>query len=160
MNPISIRAVPITSAAFAPFGVVVQHAPGAAIADAGSAFAADPAARQPVMEWVHLAQSVALPLEVTRLEHHPFSAQTFLPHSGSPFLVVVTPPLADGGPDADGACAFIVPGTMGVTFHARIWHRSLAPLTAPSAFVMAMMRTGRDDDTVFHDLSSPVTVRA
>jgi ureidoglycolate lyase len=159
MNPVNLRALPVTPAAFAPFGVVVQHASGAPIADAGSAFVADPVARQPVMEWVQLAESVAFPLAVTRLEHHPFSAQTFLPHSGSPFLVVVAPSLADGNPDVAGACAFIVPATSGITFHAKVWHRSLAPLSAPSAFIMAMMRTGRDNDTVFHDLVTVIEVQ-
>ncbi len=144
----------ISDVAFAPFGRVIRHADGAVIADASSAFAHDPAAHLPVLEWVHLTEKVTLPLAVTRLEHHPFSAQTFLPHADSPFLVVVCPSLADGSPDVTKARAFTVSARAGVTFHAGVWHRSLAPLVAPSAFVMAMRRTGRDDDTVFHDLAN------
>ena len=155
---ITIKIEPISQAAFAPFGLVIEHVEGVAIADAGSAFVHDPAAQQPVMEWVRLSEKVTLPLSVTRLEHHPFSAQTFLPHSASPFLVVVCPTRDDGSPDPAGARAFEVPSTQGVTFHAKAWHRSLAPLSAPSAFVMAMMRTGRNDDNVFHDLDTVITV--
>lgn len=155
-----IQTEPMSEAAFAPFGLLVRHADGVAIADASSAFVHDRAAHQPVMEWVHLNEKVMLPLDVGRLEHHPFSSQTFLPHSDSPFLVVVCPSRADGAPDCAHARAFVVPRTSGVTFHARVWHRSLAPLAAPSAFVMAMMRTGRDDDTVFLDLDVAIEVRA
>ena len=154
----TIRPEPISEAAFAPFGTLIRHRDGVAIADASSAFVHDPAARQPVMEWVHMTESITLPLSVTRLEHHPFSSQTFLPHSGSPFLVVVCASFADGTPDVSGARAFEVPGTLGVTFHAKVWHRSLAPRTAPSAFVMAMMRTGRDDDTIFCDLDTLIEI--
>lgn len=154
----SIPVEPISGAAFAPFGTIIRHVDGVAIADAGSAFVHDPAAHQPVMEWVHLSEKVTLPLSVKRLEHHPFSAQTFLPHSSCPFLVVVCPSLPDGAPDPAGARAFEVPAMLGVTFNAKVWHRSLAPLVAPSAFVMAMMRTGRNDDTVFEDLGSALLI--
>jgi ureidoglycolate lyase len=153
-----IKVEPISEAAFAPFGSIVRHAKGPVIADAGSAFVGDPRARLPVLEWVHLTQKVALPLTVTQLEQHPFSAQTFLPHSSSPYLVVVCPSLADGSPDISGARAFEMHPTTGVTFAATVWHRSLAPLDAPSAFVMAMMRTGNGDDTVVRDLEMAIGV--
>ncbi len=149
-----IRTEAISDEAFAPFGCVIRHTHGTAIADAGSAFAHDPTAELPVLEWVYLTEKITLPLDITRLEYHPFSAQTFLPHADSPFLVVVCPSLADGSPDITKARAFTVSAMAGVTFHARVWHRSLAPLAAPSAFVMAMRRTGRGDDTVFHDLAN------
>ena len=51
-----------------------------------------------------------------------------------------------------------MPATVGVTFAAKVWHRSLAPLVAPSAFVMAMMRTGNGDDTVIRDLEMAIEV--
>ena len=147
-----IQVEPISEAAFSPFGMVILHRAGVAIADAGSAFVHAPEAIQPTLEWVHLREQIRLPLLVSRLEHHPFSAQTFLPHSDSPFLVVVCPSHTDGTPDIAHPRAFEVPSTCGITFSAGVWHRSLAPLVAPSAFVMAMMRTGADNDTVFHDM--------
>lgn len=152
------RIEPATPIAFAPFGTLIAHEPGVAIADAGSAFVHDPAAKHPTLEWVHLAEKVELPLRITRLEHHPFSAQTFLPHSSSPYLVIACPSRADGLPDIQAARAFEMPGTLGVTFNAKVWHRSLAPLKAPSAFVMAMMRTGENNDTVFCDLETPINI--
>ena len=153
-----IKVEPISEAAFAPFGSIIRHAAGVVIADAGSAFVGETRAVQPTLEWVHLTQKVALPLTVAQLEQHPFSAQTFLPHSETPYLVVVCPSLADGSPDTGGARAFEMPPTVGVTFTARVWHRSLAPLKAPSAFVMAMLRTGDADDTVIRDLETAIEI--
>jgi ureidoglycolate lyase len=150
----TIKMKPISEKAFAPFGRLIRHEAGVAIADASSAFFKGSMATLPVIEWVHLSESVSLPLKVTRLEHHPFSDQTFLPHSGSPYLVVVSSSQADGQPDLASARAFEVPGTIGVTFNAKVWHRSLAPLKAPSAFVMAMLRTGREDDTIIYALDA------
>lgn len=154
----SIHVETLSHAGFAPYGSMIQHAPGAVIADAASGFVHEPEATIPTLEWVHLATGVSRPLAVHQLEHHPFSAQTFLPHSTTAYLVVVCPSRADGAPDISGARAFEVPPTVGVTFNAKVWHRSLAPLTAPSAFIMAMMRTGRNDDTVIVDLEAPILI--
>jgi ureidoglycolate lyase len=156
----AISVEPVSQNAFAPFGRIIQHANGAVIADAGSAFIHEPRATQPVLEWVHLTQKIALPLRVDQLEQHPFSAQTFLPHSNSPYLVVVCPSLADGSPDITGTRAFEMSPTLGVTFAAKVWHRSLAPLVAPSAFVMAMMRTGDGNDTVIRTLDVAIEINA
>lgn len=150
----------ITEAAFAPYGAVISHQPGVAIADASAAFSGGERAMQPVLEWVQLTTSVVLPTLVDKVEHHPFSDQTFLPHSQAPFLVVVCPARTDGSPDGEKAEAFVVPATNGVTFRRGVWHRSLAPLTAPSAFTMSMARTGRGDDTVIAALDRPVEVIA
>jgi ureidoglycolate lyase len=158
----AIRVAPISESAFAPFGSLVRHVEGVPIADASNAFAgAHPRANRPVLEWVRLAEGVQLPLAIERLEQHPFSAQTFLPHSGCPFLVVVCPALANGLPDALGLQAFEVPGHLGVNYAAGVWHHSLLPLQGlsvfgPSVFVMAMMRTGNNDDTVFHPFAATV----
>jgi ureidoglycolate lyase len=154
----TIRVEPISDAAFAPFGSIIRHSEDVSIADASHAYAGSGrTTNQPVLEWVRLADGVELPLSIHRLEQHPFSAQTFLPHGGCPFLVVVCPSLANGMPDADGLRAFEVPEHLGVNYLAKIWHHSLLPLRDLSAFVMAMRRTGNNDDTVFHQLEAVIT---
>ena len=114
----------------------------------------------PTLEWMRLTFRVELPLSVDTLEQHPFSDQTFLPQSDSPLIVFVCPSRPDGAPDAAGARAFHLPATMGVTFRRGVWHRSLAPLAAPSVFAMAMARTGRGDDSLVAKLDPPVEVVA
>lgn len=155
MRTISVE--PISEAAFGPFGTLIRHGGGAPIADASDAFAgALREANRPVLEWVRLDAGVRLPLAIQRLERHPFSAQTFLPQSGCPFLVVVCPTLPNGWPDAGAMRAFEVPGDSGVSYRAGAWHHSLLPLHGPSMFAMAMMRTGNNDDTEFCALEGTV----
>lgn len=154
----AIRIEPISEPAFRPFGALARHGAGEALHVVSAAFAHLPEATIPALEWVRPVAQVSLPITVDRLERHPFSAQTFLPQGNSPFLVVVCGSAADGGPDAASARAFHVPDSVGVTFAAGVWHRSLAPLAPDTAYIMAMMRTGRDDDTEFRDLSAPLVV--
>lgn len=153
-----IKAEPISEAAFRPFGALASHAAGEPLHVVSAAFAHLPDATIPALEWVRPPARVTLPIIVDRLERHPFSAQTFLPQGNSPFLVVVCGSLANGEPDAVSARAFLVPDTVGVTFAAGVWHRSLAPLAPDTAYIMAMMRTGRDDDTEFRDLPAPLHI--
>lgn len=153
-----VKVEAISEAAFRPFGALASHIAGEALHVVGAAFAHLPDATIPVLEWVRPVAQVSLPVVVDRLERHPFSAQTFLPQGNSPFLAVVCGATEDGGPDASSARAFLVPETVGVTFAAGVWHRSLAPLAPETAYIMAMMRTGRDDDTEFRDLPAPLHV--
>jgi ureidoglycolate lyase len=155
---VAIKVEPISEAAFRPFGALASHVAGEPLHVVSAAFAHLPDATIPALEWVRPTVQVSLPIAVDRLERHTFSAQTFLPQGKSPFLVVVCGSAADGGPDALSARAFLVPDTVGVTFAAGIWHRSLAPLAPDTAYIMAMMRTGRDDDTEFCDLPAPFRV--
>lgn len=156
--PVTI--LPITDAAFAPYGALVRPAEGKAMTVVEAAFAHLPDAATPALEWVRLKDAITLPLTVERVERHPFSAQTFLPQGDSPLLVVVCDSGADGMPDPATTRAFALPADTGVTFHAGAWHRSLAPRNPNSAYVMAMMRTGRNDDTEIVTLSTPVVVGA
>lgn len=154
----AIKVEPISEAAFRPFGALASHVAGEPLHVVSAAFAHLPDATIPALEWVRPVAQVALPITVDRLERHPFSAQTFLPQGKSPFLVVVCGSTADGEPDGASARAFLVPETVGVTFAAGVWHRSLAPLAPDTAYIMAMMRTGRDDDTEFRDLAAALHV--
>jgi ureidoglycolate lyase len=156
----SIKVEPMSAEAFQPFGNVIAHAAGAVIADASGAFSGAEPGMAPTLEWMRLTFRVELPLSVDTLEQHPFSDQTFLPQSDSPLIVFVCPSRPDGAPDAAGARAFHLPATMGVTFRRGVWHRSLAPLAAPSVFAMAMARTGRGDDSLVAKLDPPVEVVA
>jgi ureidoglycolate lyase len=153
-----IKATIISSQAFSPFGGLVHHDAEQPLAVVSDAFAHHPDATIPALEWVRPKNSVSLPMQVEKLERHPFSAQTFLPHKQSSFLVVVCETDKDGAPKMASAKAFIVPSDIGVTFARGVWHRSLAPLEEGSGYTMAMMRTGRDDDTQFHDLAQPITI--
>jgi ureidoglycolate lyase len=90
-----------------------------------------------------------LPLEVTSLERHEFSSQTFVTIDASRWLIVVCPHAAAGGPDAAKAAAFIASGNQGVTYRANTWHHSLTVLDRPARFAVFMWRDGTAGDEEF-----------
>ncbi len=88
---------------------------------------------------------VALPFVAEVLERHAFSSQTFLPLTAAAYLVIVAPD-AGGRPDTAGLEAFIVPGALGITYHAGTWHHPMAALERPACFAIWMWCDGTPGD--------------
>jgi ureidoglycolate lyase len=61
-------------------------------------------------------------MEVKWLERHFKHTQAFLPLQGRPFVVVMTPPSEDDGPDVSKAKAILFDGTCGFMMHVGTWH--------------------------------------
>ncbi|SMF98448.1 ureidoglycolate lyase [Burkholderia singularis] len=132
---------PLTRAAFAPFGDVIEtdgakHFP----INGGTTTRFHDLARVDVGDGggrplVNLfrGQPRALPFAVTMLERHPLGSQAFLPLSGKPYLVVVAP--AD---DLDPAKirAFVTRGWQGVNYAKGVWHHPLIALGGLSDFIV------------------------
>ena len=95
---------------------------------------------------------------MTRVECHPHAGQLFLPIGVSRYLVTVMPADDTGGPDPTRALAFVVPGTVGVAYHAGTWHAGISALDTEASFAVLMWR-GADDDDVFAPVS-PIEVQA
>lgn len=87
-----------------------------------------------------------LPLTLERVERHPHASQVFLPMCVSRYLVTVMPSDSAGGPDATQARSFLLPGTVGVVYHAGTWHAGVAALDAEASFAVLMCRGAEDDD--------------
>ncbi len=131
-----IHPAPLTAAAFAPFGQVLdatgddhrlinaglcrRHHDRAAL-DFGdgragiSIFAAEPR---------------TLPYAFDLIERHPEGSQAFLPMNAHPFLVIVAT-----SPDAT-PLAFLTNGAQGINLARGTWHGVLTPLHAPGLFAV------------------------
>ena len=140
---------PLTAAAFAPFGDVIEVPAGAGrAANDGTAVRYDDVGAleltasdgRPVLSLFRVTPA-RLPLECGALERHPLSSQAFVPVGGQRFLVVA----AAGGaraPEAARARAFLTNGRQGVNYRPATWHHPVLALEAETDFVMV----GRADD--------------
>jgi ureidoglycolate lyase len=158
-----LQARPLTAAAFAPFGRVIEkagHRPreinyGQTLKYAGLAdIDADERGGSPV---VHLYRSrpITLPFRVEIMECHPIGSQTFMPLHDRPFLVVVAPPGEEPHP-ASIRC-FVTDGRQGVHLDRGIWHHYQLSLGEPSEYLV-IERTGPGENTVERRLAEALII--
>ena len=137
-----LRTEPLTAAAFAPFGDVIEAGGAGEDINDGTCVRFNDLARvetdadgAPGLS-VFRAAPRALPLPVTMLERHPLGSQAFVPMSRRAFLTVV----AAGGaehPDLATLRAFKTAPGQGVNFHRGVWHHPLIALDEASDFLVA-----------------------
>jgi ureidoglycolate lyase len=161
LTPLAVA--PLSRAAFAPFGEVIEAAPGdvplAVNAGTSQCFRdlarLDPGEGGRLIVSIFRAQARSLPFEITLLERHPKASQAFIPLSGQSFLVVVAPP--DERIAASKIRAFLAQGRQGVNFAPGVWHHPLFALRDESDFLVI----DRDDPTCNCDeqtLDAPLTL--
>jgi ureidoglycolate lyase len=153
----TIRAEPLTAAAFARFGDVLDATGEFRLINQGLCrrhhdrarldFGADGRAGISMF----LAEPRALPCRVDMIERHPDGSQAFLPMTPHPFLVIVS-----DGPDATPR-AFVTDGAQGVNLHRGTWHGVLTPLAAPGLFAV-VDRIGATPNLEEHRFEEPWTV--
>ena len=146
----SIAAEPITPQAFAPYGEVLKcpAEPGRVYFDHGLGNGRPEVGAS--LSLSHVAPIVEMPLRIMQMERHEFSSQSFVPLDASRYVIVVAPKTANGGPDADKARAFLVPGDTGITYYINVWHHPIAALDRAARFAVVMFRDGgpRDEEVV------------
>ncbi|MGH6798082.1 MAG: ureidoglycolate lyase, partial [Roseiarcus sp.] len=150
-----VEAIPLAHEPFAPFGEVVAHAGVAPRHYLRVPFQRDPNASRPEFWVTRAAESRRLPLRVTTLERHRFSAQTFIPLRVRRYLVVVAPNAADGFPDLSELRAFVANGGQGVSYRPGTWHQGLTVLDDAGEFAVMMSMTGNGDDE-FWGVPTPI----
>jgi ureidoglycolate lyase len=130
---------PLSAAAFAPFGDVLEAAgsPDRMI-NAGLCARFHDRARLDFAEGraglsIFDAVPRALPYSFDLVERHPLGSQAFLPMTASPFLVLVAP---DEGGAPGIPRAFLTNGAQGINLHRGTWHGVLTPLAAPGLFAV------------------------
>jgi ureidoglycolate lyase len=158
--PTMITAVPLTAEAFAPFGDVIAHRGDEPLQPYADTFEHAAEATRVTMSVLRVERAFQGPIEIGRLERHPYSAQTFIPLRGGRSLILVCASAPEGQPLLSSVQAFVAGSDQGVTYRRNVWHRSVTALEAPSEYVVLMVQTGRGDDNVFHDLAAPLVVRA
>jgi ureidoglycolate lyase len=153
-----IKAQPLDSASFAPFGTVLR-APDPAGRDYFDEGLVNlrPGARAS-LSIARVVEPVVLPFAVKLMERHEFSSQSFVPMQVARWLVVVAPHGDDGGPDIKRMQAFIAGPEEGIVFGADIWHHPLTVLDGPGSFAIGMWLADDGRDEEFRDLPEAVTV--
>jgi ureidoglycolate lyase len=158
-----LTAEPLSPAAFAPFGDVLETAGDPdRIINAGlcgrwhdrARLDFGPDGRAGIS--LFLADPRALPYAFDLVEHHPDGSQAFLPMTQHPFLVIVAPDVG-GAPGVPRA--FLTTGAQGVNLHRGTWHGVLTPLYAPGLFAV-VDRIGPGANLVEHRYPAPFTVSA
>lgn len=144
---------PLTEAAFAPFGSVIDLCDITAAreinhgtterVDFGAEIETAWNGGRTALSLFRSVQATALPFAVRFLERHPHSSQAFLPIDGSRFLVVVAP--AGPEPDPGDVRAFLSRGEQGVNYRAGVWHHPLLALREGDVFLV-VDRVGPGND--------------
>lgn len=130
---------PLTAAAFAPFGDVIEVAGEAdKIINQGMCGRHhDLAALDfgPGRAGISLfdAKARALPYTLDLMERHPLGSQAFIPLDNVPMIVTVAPD-ADGQPGTPQA--FLSQPGQSINIHRNVWHGVLAPLGAAGRYVV------------------------
>ena len=154
----TIRAEPLTSEAFAPFGDVLEAPlePGRTYFE--RALASTRAKARPSVSLVTAAAHTAPTLVADRMERHEFSPQTFVPLEPVRWLVLVAPHGTDGGPDIARARAFIAGPGLGITYAMNVWHHPLTVLDRPARFAIFMWLETPATDEEFRALEEPLGI--
>lgn len=156
-----IRTEPLTAAAFAPFGDVLEAA-GAPdkIINQGLCGRFHDRARLDFgpggRAGISLFQAVPrhLPYRLDLVERHPDGSQAFLPLSLDPFLVIVA---EDGPSGPQRPRAFLTHPGQGINFLRGTWHGVLTPLAPPGLFAV-IDRIGDSPNLEEHLLADPLWI--
>ena len=156
----TIKALPLTAAAFAPFGEVLEVSglPTKLINaglcgrwhDRAQLDFADARAGISIFR----SEAFSLPYRMELVERHPEGSQAFICMSADPFLVVAAPDL--GGRPGEPV-AFITSGAQGVNIRRNVWHGVLTPLGGPGLFAV-IDRIGTTPNLEEHRFADPFTV--
>jgi ureidoglycolate lyase len=152
-----IAAQPLTAAAFAPYGSVVEAPPEASgrSANQGTARRFDRLAPLVNARGARAEANVCVfrcspwpagPLVLRLLEKHPSSTQLFAPMNARRWLVVVAG--GDEAPDLETAAAFVAAGKQAVAYAAGVWHHPLIALEAVTDFACVVFEDGTTGDAV------------
>lgn len=142
MKPRILKPVPLTAAAFAPYGDVIECANAAEKRDINYGNTQrfhDLAELDLLAEGgvptvsIFRSTPVPRPIDVKVMERHPLSSQAFYPLSGRPYMVVVG---ERGDFNPDELRAFIAGPNQGVNYHAGTWHHYSLALDAVSDFLV------------------------
>ncbi len=160
----ALVAEPLTAAAFAPFGDVIEATGDIIPINGGMCDRFHDRAR---MEFtgdgragisVGLGRPYPLPVSFTLVERHPLGSQAFVPMQEDPFLVVVAP---DAGGRPGTPRAFLTAPGQGVNYHRNVWHGVLTPLGRPGRFLIVdRIGTGNNLEEFFYDAPWTVTAPA
>jgi ureidoglycolate lyase len=132
---------PLTQAAFASFGTVIEADPASmryingGTTERYHALAEAEAVGEDARVIINLFRGAprAFPYAVDMMERHPFGSQSFSPIDDRPWLVVVA---ADEGGKPGRPQVFRAGGRQGVNYRRNVWHHPLIAIGAVSDFLV------------------------
>ena len=129
-----IRVEPLTAAAFAPFGQVIEVGIGKSF-DINDGFTtrhhALARAETDADVILSIFEGRTRPLTVGMLECHPKGSQAFVPLNGRDWLAVVAQT-----PEPDACRAFLCKGHQGLQYATGVWHHPLLVLEQAQSFLV------------------------
>lgn len=157
---------PLTAAAFAPFGEVIEPAGPSVVINGGAAtrypalatLVADGEGASPVIGIVRADRAATVPHRVPLIERHPLGSQAFVPLDGAGWLVIVAPAEL-ARPDPGDVRAFLARDGQGVNYRRGLWHAPLPSLRAGALFLVAD-RAGPGDNLEVVEFAAPPLVVA
>lgn len=160
--PLPLRIEPLTRAAFAPFGEVIETAGATAFPiNAGTTtryhdLAKVELAGEAPRTLVNLFEGRAwhAPIAIGMLERHPLGSQAFYPVDGGRMLIVVAPP---GELDESQIRAFVSAPDQGVNYARGTWHHPLLCLQQRGRFIV-VDRGGDGHNCDEQPLKQPLSV--
>lgn len=163
LHPHHLSIAPLTAAAFAPFGQVIEtHGHAALHINDGHTekFAAlatidTRAAGGRTAVHIYRSQPLLLPLDIVRMECHPLGSQAFIPLHPRPFLVVVAAP--GKPPSATDLHGFVSNGHQGINVYRGVWHHYQISLQEPSDYLV-IDRQGPGSNLQEHSLVQPAVI--
>ena len=151
-----IHPAPLTEAAFAPFGDVLDATGGHRMINDGLCQRFHDRARLDFQDAgpgisIFRAEPRSLPYRFDLIERHPDGSQAFIPMHQNPFLIIV----ADS-PEVVPK-AFLTNGTQAINLHRGTWHGVLTPLSEPGLFAV-IDRIGPTPNLEEYRYATPFTV--
>jgi ureidoglycolate lyase len=155
----TVRAEPLTAAAFAAYGDVLEATGDFHPINAGLCARYHDRARLDFTDGraglsLFDAQACALPYRFDLVERHPLGSQAFVPMTQAAFLVIVAP---DDNGIPRSPRAFLTNGAQAINLHRGTWHGVLTPLQAPGRFVV-LDRIGTGANLQEYRYAQPWTV--
>ena len=156
----SLIAEPLTAAAFAPFGEVLEIAgPPDKIINQGKCGRYHDLAGMDFSDGragisLFQAELRGLPYLLDLLERHPLGSQAFIPMSQSRFLITVA---EDAGGVPAAPRAFIARAGQGVNLRCNVWHGVLCPLDGSGLYAV-IDRIGEGNNLEEYWLPQPIEI--
>ncbi len=160
----ALRVQPLTAAAMAPFGSVIDVGPGGAAVNGGSSQRHEAVAALDLHRdggravlAVYDARARRFPFAAQVLERHRLSDQVFLPLGGPRRCVLLLAPAGVEQPQAADCVALLSNGRQGLRIAAGTWHHGLLALDDGPWAVLERRAAGPDCDEV--SLSTAITLQ-